>query len=137
MVYNVDPEQFAAISRQTFAVLGLETKSDRNRLILIPGSSDEASTAVTETRPTALTDHRYAELAIETFASMSHVTLHWGRSTPGLRAELERELDKNLEPAAPLENSASAWFVSISGMIFGAVLVVLAMFIVMIVLSRR
>jgi hypothetical protein len=134
MVYNVDPEQFAAISRQTFASLGLAAKSDRNRLILVP---DEASTAVTATPPTALADHRYAELAIESFASMSHVTLHWGRYTPDLRAELERELDKNLEPAAPLENSASAWFVSISGMIFGAVLVVLAMFIVMIVLSRR
>ncbi len=132
MVYNVDPEQFAAISRQTFAALGLATKSDRNRLILVPARSDEPSTAVT-----ALADHRSAELVIESFASMSHVTLHWGRCTPELRAELERELDKNLEPAAPLENSASAWFVSISGMIFGAVLVVLAMFIVMIVLSRR
>jgi hypothetical protein len=137
MVYNVDPEQFAAISRQTFAALGLEIKTDRNRLILVPARSNEPSSAITEARPTALADHRYAELAIESFASMSHVTLHWGRCTPDLRAELERELEKNLEPAAPLENSASAWFVSISVMIFGAVLVVLAMFIVMIVLSRR
>ncbi len=142
MIYNVDAELFAATAQQTFAALGLATKLDRNRLILtplVPEGSEEPSTAVTGTRPrtaTASADRRYAELAIESFAAMCHVTLHWGPCTPHLRAELERELDKNLESAAPLDNAASGWFVSISGMIFGAVLVVLAMLVVMIALSR-
>lgn len=142
MFYNVDPEQFAAIARQTFAALGLAAKAERNRVILTPhppGSSEEPSTAVAETRQpiaAAAADRRYAELSIETFASMCHVTLHWGPCSPHLRAELEQKLNQNLESAAPADNAASAWFVSISGMIFGAVLVVLAMFIVMILLSR-
>jgi len=140
VIYNIDPELFATIAQQTFAALGLATKMDRNRLTLtplVPDTTAEASTAVTETRPhtaTASTDRRYAELSIESFAAMCNVTLHWGPCSADLRDALERELDKNLESAAPLDNSASAWFVSISGMIFGAVLV---MFIVMTLLHWR
>jgi hypothetical protein len=141
VIYNVDPELFAQIAPQTFAALGLATKLERNRMVLTPmePTVDEAgSTDVIQIRPrpAAVADSRYAEVAVEAFASMCNVTLHWGRFSAGMRAELERELDKNLESGAPLDNSAAAWFVSVSGMIFGAVLVIAGMFAFMMFFGR-
>ncbi len=138
VIYNVDPELFTRCAEQSFTSIGLAMRVDGKRVFLTPGeAASDPSTAVTERRTlAAATDRRYAELTIENFASMCNVTLHWGACTPDLRAELERELDKNLESAAPLDNSAAGWFVSVSGMIFGAVLVILSMFIFMLVLRR-
>jgi hypothetical protein len=56
---------------------------------------------------------------------MCHVTLHWRQVDRSVREEVERELDKTLEAAAPLENPAAGWFLSISGLILGAVSAIL------------
>ena len=103
-------------------------------MILTPMPAQPSEAIAEAGRPIAAVsaDRRYAELTVEAFGAMSHVTLHWGPCSPHLRSELERELDRGLESAAPTDNSASGWFVSISGMIFGAVLVILSMMIFMI-----
>jgi hypothetical protein len=143
VIYNVDPEQFAHTAHQTFAAQGLLMKLDGKRLILTPAERSPGDVDVNEAvmearpRPAPSEDRRYAEVSIENFASMCNVTLHWGPCSPGLRDQLENALDKNLDAAAPLDNGAAGWFVSVSGMIFGAVLVIVAMFVFMIVFSRR
>lgn len=138
MIYNVDPQLFSTIAQQSFASLGLAARLENRRLILTP-TATQAGDAISESPRLAAvaSARRFGEVAIESFAAMSHVTLHWGRCSPDLRDEVERELDRNLEGAAPADNAAAGWFVSISGMIFGAVLVVLAMFIFLILFSRR
>lgn len=140
VIYNVDTEQFTQVASQTFAALGLTARIDRQQIVLTPATpeSDANSNAVTDKPRIAVTnDARHAEVSIESFASMCNITLHWGQCSPGLRAEVERELNRNLESAAPLDNSAAGWFVSISGMIFGAVIVIAAMFAFMVYFSRH
>ena len=56
---------------------------------------------------------------------MCHVTLHWQQCDASVRDEIERELDKTLESAAPLDNPAAGWFLSVSGLILGAVTAIL------------
>ncbi|HZZ78944.1 MAG TPA: hypothetical protein VFE62_10525 [Gemmataceae bacterium] len=139
VIYNVDTELFSQAASQTFAALGLSAAADRNRLVLTPiPENDVDSSAVTEKpRLATAAGTRHAEVSVESFAAMSHITLHWGPCSPGIRAELERELRKNLETAAPLDNAAAGWFVSISGMIFGAILVMAAFFAFIVYFSRH
>lgn len=142
MIYNVDADQFPKALELTLANVGLTGQLDHRRLILTPAiaATELTAFAVTPTKPTALitTDRRRAELAIESFAALCHVTLHWERCTPAIRQQIETELHKNLESAAPLENPGAGWFLNISGMIFGALVMVVLTFVALVfVLTRR
>ncbi|MBI2805501.1 MAG: hypothetical protein HYX68_11035 [Planctomycetes bacterium] len=132
MIYNVDTQQFGKVLEQTFTAVGLIATPQKPRLILTPSlaTSSQESTGITEAAPkpaSPATDHRYAEVSVETFAAMCHVTLHWDNYLPEVRHEIEQELQKTLELAAPMENPAAGWFLSISGLIFGVLtMIVLA-----------
>ncbi len=125
LIYNVDLELFPKVLEHALALIGLESRQERGRLVLTPVSAPSGeSTAIMEpmTRPPSLSsDRRSAEIEVETFPSMCHVTLHWRRCEDAVRSEIEHELDKTLESAAPLENPAAGWFLSVSGLILGAV----------------
>jgi len=125
LIYNVDVELFSKALDQAFAQVGLEAHENKNRLVLRPvAAQGEAATSFSESArvPVATAAARpRGELDVETFPSMCHVTLHWRWCDDALRAEIERELNKTLEAAAPLENPAAGWFLSISGLILGAV----------------
>jgi hypothetical protein len=128
-IYNVDTELFAKVLEQTCAALGLAMTANRARLVLTPAPRIELSesTAISVSAPKPLLDpqdRRHAELEIESFPSMCHVTLHWDNYSLEVRRQIEAELDKSLEAAAPLENPATGWLLNISGMIFGALLMV-------------
>jgi hypothetical protein len=140
MIYNVDSELFPKALDQAFSQIGMEAHGDSNRLVLQPIShrGNNGSTSFMEAAPVAaLPDRRHAEVEIEAFPALCHVTLHWRQCEAELRAEIERELDKALESAAPLENPAAGWFMSISGLVLGAVsAVVLALFFLVFFLGR-
>jgi hypothetical protein len=141
MIYNVDPEQFPKALERTFAIVGLGVKKNKERLILMPTKAGESqeSTAITAAAPgppAAPAATRHAELEIESFASMCHITLHWDNCAEDVRRQIEKELDKNLEASAPLENHAAGWFLNISGTIFGALVMVVLTFVLLIVFSH-
>src|SRR5262249_13334789 len=141
MIYNVDPELFPEGRGRTFTAIGMGMPARLDRLMLPPAprSDNPESTAITESATPAAdpNDSRYGELAIESFPSMCHVTLHWDNYTPELRRQVETELQKCLEAAAPLDNPAAGWFLNLSGMIFGALIVVAVAEVLLIVLFPR
>jgi hypothetical protein len=135
MIYNVDAEQFPKALELTLAGIGLSGQRDHQRLILTPSIAAREGAAFTETpAATVAADQRHAELSLESFAAMCHVTLNWKKCTPALREQIETELNKNLESAAPLENPAAGWFLNISGMIFGTLLMAVLTFVVLVVI---
>jgi hypothetical protein len=135
-IYNVDVEQFPKALETALAGIGLAARHEQKRLVVT--ASPSADTAFTQQPATMTLDRRHAELRVETFAAMRHVTLHWTRCTPETREQIEAELEKNLESAAPLENPAAGWFLNISGMIFGAlIMAVLTFVIIVFFLARR
>jgi hypothetical protein len=79
---------------------------------------------------------RSAELRVETFPSMCHVTLHWDIYTPEIRREVEAELEKVLTLAAPEDNPSAGWFLSVSGLIFGILFMIVGMILVVIFAPR-
>ena len=141
MIFNVQPELFPKALERAFANAGIcITRRKERRLILAPLSESQESTAISEAalKPAgALEDSRTAELEIDSFSSMCHITLHWGNQAPEVRRQIENELEKSLDAAAPLDNPAAGWFLNISGLIFGTLLMVALAFVALIVMSRR
>ena len=68
---------------------------------------------------------------------MCHVTLHWDNFGLEVRRQVEADLEKSLEGAAPLENPAAGWFLNISGMIFGSFFMLALAVVVVMVFVRR
>jgi hypothetical protein len=143
MIYNVDAELFPKVLDQALARAGVGSAADHGRLVLtpLPRTENVESTAVTAAPPTpappVAAPTRCAELQVDSFASLCHVTLHWDNYAPEVRQQIERELDKCLEGAAPLENPSTGWFLNISGMIFGTLLMVIVAVIILMVFGRR
>jgi hypothetical protein len=142
-IYQVDPALFARILEGTLAALGLAAVRDNNRLILTKATKSDAgeNTGITQlpapSAPPALPAERLGVLQVDVFPAMCHVTLRWGQCSAELRRDIERELEKALVVAAPDENPAAAWFLSVSGLIFGALTMVVVTFVALIVLGRR
>lgn len=143
MIYNVDAPQFPKALEETLRRVGLASTLNRQRLTLTPMIPEPsmAGTAIVEKRPppapVAAPEGRCAELVIETFPALAHVTLHWANYAPDVRADVERDLERTLEFAAPLDNPAAGWFLSVSGLIFGALIMVVLTIAFLFVFSRR
>jgi hypothetical protein len=123
MIYNVDVELFPKALEQTIALTGMTARGNSRQLVLGPPLGDTSTAFTAAAAPVVASppaEQRIAELEAETFPSMCHVTLHWRKADPGLREEFERELAKNLESAAPMENPVAGWFLTISGLFLGA-----------------
>lgn len=77
-------------------------------------------------RGTAISAHPWAELSVESFPTMRHVTLHWQGQDEAIRLEVEIELSKMLARVPSHHNPAARWFLSLSiGLFLGAFLVFL------------
>jgi hypothetical protein len=142
MIYNVDPDLFPKALERTLAHVGMSMTMKDGRLTLrpMPPSENQESTAFTEVAPQAVArpdDSRLTELEIESFPSMCHVTLHWDNDAAAIRRQIEAELDKSLESTAPLDNPAAGWFLNISGLIFGTLVMVVLAFVILLIMSRR
>lgn len=140
MIYNVDTEVFPKALERAFAQVGLEWRDSENRFVLHaanPNAGDNGAAYGETARVAAPVDRRHAELEVDAFPSMCHVTLHWRKVTKAVREEIERELDKTLESAAPLENPAAGWFLSVSGLILGAVSAIMLAIVILFFLVGR
>ncbi len=139
-IYNVDPDQFGKRFEQAAASMGMAVESHDSRMILKPAPSSIADGAKMNGETSLSlprTEDGHAELVVEPFPAMYHVTLHWREATSGIRERFEAELDKSLADAAPVENTASGWFFSISGLVFGSVTMVCIVLALLTFLPRR
>jgi hypothetical protein len=138
-IYQVDPALFAKALDGTLATLGLAAIRDQGRLVLFQARKSEAdaSTGITQLAPPSAPPERIGTLQVDAFPAMCHVTLRWDQCRADQRRDLETELAKGLVLAAPDENPAAGWFLSVSGLIFGALTMVVVTFITLIVLGKR
>jgi hypothetical protein len=115
----------------------LEAGSTALDPMLIPHRSQGAATPVladpaqplpqrtaTSTPEVSTSAHPWAELVLEPFPAMCHVTLHWLGQDEAVRLEVETELAQALAQVRTRPNPVSAWFLSLSlGLFFSAFLV--------------
>jgi len=139
MIYNVDTKVFNTLLEQAVARIGLSMQMNRGLLVLTPAKTEtENNRPLTRLgSPLASNDRRFVELSVENFSSMCHVTLHWDQCEPHVRSQIEEELERGLELAAPEENAAAGWFYSVSGLIFGALFMLAAMILFLILFPKQ
>lgn len=126
-IFNVDPDQFAACLATALERQGLQASARDDRLVLhrirtlttapieSPGGFQEnLGGLLQEAAPVA-------ELLVDAFPALAHVTLHWRYHERGLRRSVEKQLHAALEHATALENPAAGWFLGASGLIFGLI----------------
>jgi hypothetical protein len=156
-IYNVDTDVLDERLAVALAELGLDSIRRDGRLIIAPAEAFstapparvEEAISVAPTRvqaPAAAPAKvlngtpggpRYAELAVDRFPAFCHATLHWDSYTPPVRRDIEHQLRRALEHAAALENPAAGWFLGFSGLIFGAITLLAAFFVCLLLFARR
>jgi hypothetical protein len=148
VIYNVDTELFRERLSQVLTSLGLDHVNLSGRLIIAPAEAfttapapDQAGAAITadpvhvhasrELPMKAFTappgGPRYAEVSLDTFQMLCHVTLHWETYTPYFRREIEDRLERSLGDD-PVDNPAAAWLLGFSVSSSIALLIALFMF---------
>jgi hypothetical protein len=148
-VYNVDTELLGPHLSRVLAELGLDAIHRGDRLVIAPAeafttpappgafTTPDQVGAVAKTVDTARAGARYAEVTVDPFPTFCHATLHWDNYAPALRREVESRLAKALEDAAAVDNPAAGWFLGLSGLIFGAITVLAAFHVVVLMFSRH
>jgi hypothetical protein len=139
VIYNVDASQFSHALQETLEEIHISATKNSQRFVLTPTAPDSnaGSTAIAEAKPKPAMDERCAEVSVDMFPALANVTLHWDNYAPDVRADVERDLERTLQLAAPAENPAAGWFLSISGLIFGALFMVILTIAFMLVFSTR
>lgn len=148
VIYNVDTEMFRESLSRVLLSLGLDHVNQSGRLIIAPAEAfstgpapDQASDAITadpvhvhvsrEQPVKTLTAQpggpRYAEVTLDTFQMLCHVTLHWDTCPPYFRREIEDRLERALGDAA-VDNPAAAWLLGFSVSSSIALVIALLMF---------
>jgi hypothetical protein len=140
-IYNVEPAVFTEVLTQVLDRLGLEWLNNGPRRLLvrfpeppadtIPVLADHAPsypqrTAIAAQR-TSKSTSPWAELALEPFPVMHHVTLHWRGQDEPVRPEVESGLAKALAQVRTRQNPVAAWFLCLAlGLFFSAFFMLLA-----------
>jgi len=78
-----------------------------------------------------------ADLELSSFPPLCHVTFHWRNAPPGLQREFEEGLRKHVGLACCHDNPAGSWFLGIAGLLFGVVLLLVALIFLVIFLPPR
>jgi len=133
VVYNVDPEMFGHVLRESLERLSLHSHRVGDRLIIaakLPGNALDGSEEIVAgpaPRTVGVTSRASvavagsAELTVEVFPSMCHVSLHWLRTEGNLRGEIENQLARDIEGARTFDNPAATWFLGLTGLLFGLI----------------
>jgi hypothetical protein len=129
-IYNVDVEQLPQLLLQAVQHLGFDVAQNQQNQILIAPAKSLAPAG--EGPPTFC-----AAVDIDPSPGMCHATLRWYTDEPKVRAEIEQELSRQLSAARPLDNPAGAWLLTVSTVLFGAMLFWVIFFIVVGMMPRR
>lgn len=139
VIYNIDPDTFEELLIRALDRLALEGARMGNRVFigqpgaaqesagagkLAPGDASGNGPAEAAPRPAlAGRTERRAELALDPFPALRHLSLHWYDSDPLVRQEVEIELGRALAELEAEPNRAAAWFLTLAGVLFAMLLV--------------
>ncbi|MCI0379953.1 MAG: hypothetical protein L0215_20420 [Gemmataceae bacterium] len=113
VIYNVDLEAFAPLFFRAIQEAGLcaHAKEDIIQLFADSVAPREATGA----------NGPLAEVSVEYFVPLCHVTLHWRRNDLTLRTQVENKLNRLLPEARTLENPAGGWLYIVTAILFGLI----------------
>ncbi len=141
-VYNVDPEQFAAILQEALRRLGMDCCNSDGRLLLGPADAFHVVDHPLRHEPTKVMHQppsveQFGELEFESFHTFCHLVVHWHNTTVPLRRKIEVELNKLMEQTEAPDNPAGAWLLGVSSTILLLNLMITAFLTMHIVMLRR
>jgi hypothetical protein len=141
VIYNIDPDTFEELLIRALDRLALEGARMGNRVFIAqPGAAQESAAAgklapepgdasgngpVEAARRPAMAGRtqRRAEVELDPFPALRHLSLHWYDSDPLVRQEVEAELGRALAEVEAEPNRAAAWFLTLAGLMFTMLLV--------------
>jgi hypothetical protein len=135
-IYNVDAERLPAILVKTLHQLGFDIAQNQQHQVLIAPAKSLTSATTGEGGGDGPQPFS-AAVEIDAFPSVCHATLHWYADDPKVRREVELELRKQLADAKPADNPAGLWFLSVSSVLFGFIIVGSAAYIVATIYPRH
>lgn len=115
-IYNVDHEVFGAVLGTVLAENGIGYKQVDNVLYLQGPETESPFSGSPD------------KLEVEPSPRMRHITLSWSPARSRLRQVIETSLEKELEEVDAPHNPAGDWLLVISGLLFLALLLGLAVF---------
>jgi hypothetical protein len=122
-IYNVDAVRFEQLVLDCFRRRGFEIASSGNLFVFKPGTSVDISALGAPPAPIAEPLHRATgAVEIDRFDPLRHVTLQWFVDDKAIRNKVETDLQARLDEATTPENPAATWFMGLSGMLFGLVI---------------
>jgi hypothetical protein len=116
-VYNADSAALERLVLDCLGQRGFETSASGG-MVFFKGVPATAIVAEGQPPPTAVT----GAVEFERFAALRHVTLHWFVKEPWVRKELEVDIERRIEEASVVDNPSAVWLLTISGILFGFVI---------------
>jgi len=110
IVYNVDAKALEQLVGQVLAEKGYRISAGHGLLVF------------DATEPGIATAQRAGAVDIEPFAPLRHAVMHWHTQDRRLRQAVDREVNERLADASTSENASASWLLSLSGAIFGLVI---------------
>jgi hypothetical protein len=120
-IYNVDSAALERLVVDCFRRRGFEIAASGNLLVFKSGASVEIAaleTPLAPARPRGST----GAVELDRFDPFRHVTLQWFVDDRSVRNRIEADLQPRLDEAITRENPAATWFMALSGMMFGLVI---------------
>ncbi len=110
VIYNVDLDAFASLFLRAIQEAGLSAHAKEDVIQLFPDGVEPGESA-----------GLLADVSVEYFVPLCHVTLHWRRNDATLRRQVEDKLNRLLPEARTLENPAGGWLYVVSAILFGLI----------------
>jgi hypothetical protein len=120
-IYNVDAAALERLVVDCFRRRGYEIAASGNLLVFKHGTSVEITALdapPTPAKPRVAT----GAVELDRFDPLRHVTLQWFVDDRAVRNRIEADLQPRLDEATTPENPAASWFMGLSGMMFGLVI---------------
>jgi hypothetical protein len=144
VIYNIDQQTLETVVARTAQRLGLQWRQRGNQFFFTASAVDgEAQTVNADgTVPGSLVSPVIPSgpatvVEVESFPLFSNIALHWNAAIPAARADLERELRKNLAEVFTLENAGGGWLLGIAAFLFLLVMLLTAVFVVIVMRMQR
>ena len=121
-IYNVDAVGLERLVIDCFRKRGFEIASSGNLLVFKPGTSIEITALGAPSAAAEPPRRATGAVELDRFDPLRHVTMQWFVDDSFIRSQIEADLQPRLDEATTPENPAATWFMGLSGMMFGLVI---------------